>query len=303
MTLVRLARSVGFALAFLILAVSGVYVVIDLARWEWNRAIISALVFLSSLVVLVAMMLFRQLHRLEIRMGTLEHQRRTDVLVTDVLGTLRATNIAGAQQRFRWLDQPPDRLSVFVPVLLGAGVVLSFVAYLIERIGGAFAASALDPRTARDLALDLPLGTGVVESDGERAVRESARRPAARAIALVVTMVLAVVLVQGLRELTQSRPDELTAPGATTIIVDIGQRRQIRPLDVVAADLWSSCRSRLPGPVELVAITPTVGERVRLDLDRALGHTGRARVVGCLEDYTLDLVQADVVSIDAAPVD
>jgi hypothetical protein len=32
MTLVRLARSVGFALAILILAVSGVYVVIDLAR-------------------------------------------------------------------------------------------------------------------------------------------------------------------------------------------------------------------------------------------------------------------------------
>ncbi|HEX4983226.1 MAG TPA: hypothetical protein VFV63_16095 [Ilumatobacteraceae bacterium] len=298
MTLVRLARSVGFALAFLILAVSGVYVVIDLARWEWNRAIISALVFLSSLVVLVAMMLFRQLHRLEMRMGALEHQRRD---VTDVLGTLRATNVAGAGQRFRWLEQSPDRLTVFVPVLLGAGVVLSFVAYLIERIGGAFAASALDPRTARELAPDLPLGTGIVEPVGERALREPVRRPAARAVALVVTVVLAVVLVQGLRELTQSRPGELTAPGATTIVVDIGQRRQIRPLEVVATDLWSTCRSRLPGPLELVAITPTVGERVRLDLDRALGHTGRARIVGCLEDYTLDLVQADVVSIDSSP--
>jgi hypothetical protein len=298
MTLVRLARSVGFALAFLILAVSGVYVVIDLARWEWNRAIISALVFLSSLVVLVAMMLFRQLHRLEMRMGALEHQRRD---VTDVLGTLRATNVAGAGQRFRWLEQSADRLTVFVPVLLGAGVVLSFVAYVIERIGGAFAASALDPRTARELAPDLPLGTGIVEPVGERAAREPVRRPAARAVALVVTVVLAVVLVQGLRELTQSRPDELTAPGTTAIVVDIGQRRQIRPLDVVAADLWSSCRSRLPGPLELVAVTPTVGERVRLDLDRALGHTGRARIVGCLQDYTLDLVQADVVSIDSSP--
>jgi hypothetical protein len=98
MTLVRLARSIGFALAFVILAVSGVYVVIDLARWEWNRAIISALVFLSSLVVLVAMVLFRELHRLELRMSALERQGAD---VVGVLGMLRTTNIAAAGRRFR----------------------------------------------------------------------------------------------------------------------------------------------------------------------------------------------------------
>jgi hypothetical protein len=296
-SVVRLARSIGFALAIVILAVSGAYVIIDLARWEWNRAIISALVFLSSLVVLVAMMLFRQLHRLELRMGALERQRGD---AADVLGTIRATNTIAMGRRFRWLEQPPDRLSVFIPVLLGAGVVLSFVAYLIERIGGAFASTALDPRTVRDLAPDLPLGAGVVEPVWHEARREPAHRPAARAAALVVTLVLAVVMVQGLRELTQSRPGELTAPGVTAIVVDIGQSRQIRPLPIVAEDLWSSCRSRLPAPIELVAIVPMVEQQVQLHLDRALGHTGRARLVGCLEDYTLDLVRAEVVSIDTS---
>lgn len=298
MTLVRLARSIGFALAIVILAVSGVYVVIDLARWEWNRAIISALVFLSSLVVLVAMLLFRQLHRLELRMGALERQGADAV---GVLGMLRTTNVAAAGRRFRWLERPPDELGVFIPVLLGAGVVLSFVAYVIERIAGAFATAALDPRTIRELAPDLPLGAGMVEPATGATPHDPGRRPAARAATLVVTLVLAVLLIQGLRELTQSRPDELTAPGTTALVVEIEQSRQIRALPVVAEDLWSSCRSRLPAPIELVAIIPTLSHEVQLHLDRALGRTGRARLTGCLEDYTLDLVKADVLRIETSP--
>jgi hypothetical protein len=69
----------------------------------------------------------------------------------------------------------------------------------------------------------------------------------------------------------------------------------------VAEDLWSSCRSRLPAPIELVAVIPTVGHEVQLHLDRTLGSTGRARLTGCLEDYTLDLVKAEVLSIETSP--
>jgi hypothetical protein len=211
---------------------------------------------------------------------------------------LRTTNIAAAGRRFRWLERPPDTFGVFIPVLLGAGVVLSFVAYLIERIAGAFATAALDPRTVRELAPDLPLGAGMVEPATGARRHDPGHRPAARAATLVVTLVLAVALVQGLRGLTQTRPDELTAPGATALVVEIEQSRQIRPLPVVAEDLWSSCRSRLPAPIELVTIIPTVGHQVRFHLDRSLGSTGQARLTGCLEDYTLDLVRADVLSIE-----
>jgi hypothetical protein len=44
-----------------------------------------------------------------------------------------------------------------------------------------------------------------------------------------------------------------------------------------------------------------VGHEVQLHLDRALGRTGRARLTGCLEDYTLDLIKADVLSIETSP--
>ena len=123
------------------------------------------------------------------------------------------------------------------------------------------------------------------------------RRPAARAATLVVTLVLAVLLVQGLREFNPVAARRVDRPRHHR---PRGRDRAESPdpaLPVVAEDLWSSCRSRLPAPIELVAIIPTMGHEVQLHLDRALGRTGRARLTGCLEDYTLDLVKADVLSI------
>jgi hypothetical protein len=255
------------------------------------------MVFLSSLVVLIGMMLFGQLRRLEQRMAALEQPPRE---AADALVTIRTTNAEGV--RFRWLERVPDRAAVFIPVLLGAGVVLSFLAYLVERIAGAVASATLDRRTVRALAPDLPLGSGVVVpvADGPRA--GPAARRAMRVGGIVLTLVVSLVVVQALRELTQSRPGELYEPGTTTVVVEIGQKRDARPVAAVATDLWSSCRSRLGGDVELTAVQPLADQLVRIDLDRALGRTGRARLIGCLEDYTLDLVRADIVTLESAPL-
>jgi hypothetical protein len=301
MTAGRIARAIGFALATVILVVSGIYVVIDLARWEWNRAVISALVMIAALIVLVAMMLLRQLRRIEERMDALERSRRDDV---DTLGALRSTNSDAARRHFRWLERPPDGLGVFIPVLLGAGVLLSLTAYLVERIAGLFAAATLDPRTARKLAADLPLGADLPRAAQiDPLTSPPVRHRTATAIVLVVTLVLSLAAVAVLRELTQTRPKEVTAAGTTLIVLDIDQRRQDRPLPTVAEDLWGSCRSRLPGDVRLTAITQLDDEHVQIEFDRALGSTGRVRIVGCLQDQTLDLVRADVLSIESTPAD
>ncbi len=276
---------------------SSIYVVIDLARWEWNRAVISALVMIAALIVLVAMMLFRQLHRIEQRMDALE--RSGDV---DTLGALRSANAAAAGRHFRWLERPPDGLGVFIPVLLGAGVLMSLVAYLIERIAGLFAAATLDPRTASKLGADLPLGNGLPPSAQlDPMTRAPVRRRTALVTVLVLTFALSMGAVVLLRELTQTRPGEVASAGSTAVVLDIDQRRQSRPLPTVAEDLFGSCRSRLPGDVELTVITQVDDERVMIEFDRALGRTGRVRIVGCLEDHTLDRVRADVLSIRSTP--
>jgi hypothetical protein len=297
MTPGQVARATGFALAAVILAVSSIYVVIDLARWEWNRAVISALVMIAALIVLVAMMLFRQLHRIEQRMDALE--RSGD---GNTLGALRSANANAAGRHFRWLERPPDGLGVFIPVLLGAGVLMSLVAYLIERIAGLFAAATLDPRTASKLGADLPLGNGLPPlAQLDPMTRPPVRSNTALVTVLVLTLALSTGAVILLRELTQTRPGEVASAGSTAVVLDIDQRRQSRPLPTVAEDLFGSCRSRLPGDVELTVITPVDDERVMIEFDRALGRTGRARIVGCLEDHTLDRVRADVLSIRSTP--
>jgi hypothetical protein len=289
-------RSIGFALATTVLVVSAVYVVIDLARWEWNRAVISALVMLSALIVLVSMILFRQLSRIEHRLDTLERSHHGG----DTLGTLRSANNASARRHFRWLERPPDQVGVFIPVLLGAGVLLSLIAYLIERVAGVFATATLDQRTTRELAPDLPLGDGL-PMHPERGPFDAApaRHPAVATIVVMLTLALSFATVALLRELTQTRPKEVSTAGTTSMVIDIDQRRQIRALPVVSEDLWRVCRSRLPGDVQLTAVTQLDDELVRIEIDRSLGRTGRIRIVGCFEDLTLDLVRADVISVEA----
>jgi hypothetical protein len=299
MSAVRIARSIGFALAAVILAVSGTYVVIDLARWEWNRAVISALVMLAALVVLIAMMLFRQLHRIEQRLDALERRGHD---APDALDVLRSTNNSVARRRFRWLERSQDQLGVFIPVLLGAGVLLSLAAYLVERIAGLFAAATVDQQTIRQLAPDVPLGSGLIHT-AQGPMPPTTRRRSVNAVVVILTVVVSLGAVGALRELTQTRPKEVTAAGTTSIVLDIDQRRQFRPIDVVAEDLWGSCRSRLPGAMELTAITQLDAEQVEIVFDRALGRTGRARITGCLEDLTLDLVRADVLTIESFATD
>ncbi len=299
MTPGQIARTIGVALATVILAVSSAYVVVDLARWEWNRAVISALVMIAALIVLVAMILFRQLRRIEQRLDGLERSR--DV---DTLGALRSANDNAARRHFRWLERSPDGLGVFIPVLLGAGVLMSLVAYLIERVAGLFAAATLDPRTAAKLGADLPLGNGLpLSTQLDPMMRPPGRRSSSTATVLVLTLALSVGAIVLLRELTQTRPGEVAAAGTTAVTLDIDQRRQSRPLPTVAEDLFGSCRSRLPGDVELTAITQVDDERVMIEFDRSLGRTGRVRIVGCLEDHTLDRVRADVLSIESTPAD
>ena len=58
--------------------------------------------------------------------------------------------------RFQWLSRP-DQLNVFVPVLLGAGVLLTGLAWLVERLARATARPVAEDQLAGRLArLRLP---------------------------------------------------------------------------------------------------------------------------------------------------
>jgi hypothetical protein len=146
------ARRLGLLAAFVTLAASGAYVFVYLYRWEWNRAQVSAAIFIAAEVGLVGWLLADRLCRLERRIDhsalDAEHRR---------LQILRTTAPA-PRANFRWLVNP-EHSNVFIPVLLGAGAVLSGMAWIVERVAKATAGRVAEHGLARELGeLDLPSG-------------------------------------------------------------------------------------------------------------------------------------------------
>lgn len=70
-------------------------------------------------------------------------------------------------QTFAWLTRRPNDTSVFVPILLGAGVVFSALAWAVERVARLTARPAAENSLARRLdSLALPRG-GLIGKDEE----------------------------------------------------------------------------------------------------------------------------------------
>jgi hypothetical protein len=277
-----------------VLAVSGVYLLVYLYRWEWNRALIAGLFFLAAELAFIGSTIRADIRALAARTDALEAsaQRR----LHSVLGA------AGTRpaRPFQWLDDAVESgAGVFVPVLLGAGVILSAAAFVVERMAGAVAHSTLDHTSARRLVQLEPPAGGLLASRPSAttaAAAHPARRAsvASRAVALATVALLVVAAVQLLAGATQTRPSSAD-PGATVVELSVAQRRTDRPVIEAAEALVVACNGALPSHAEVSGVTALENDRVRLEVSTRLGEPQRRRFFGCLEDATLDLVDARVV--------
>ena len=147
------ARRIGALAAVVTLLAAGGYVFVYLYRWEWNRAQIAAAIFVAVEVGLVGWLVSDRIRRLERRF----EQSDRDAAVARRRQVLRDT-APPPRVTFAWLTRT-DRSSVFIPVLLGAGAVLSGLAWVVERISRATAGRAAEHGLAHRLGtLDHPSG-------------------------------------------------------------------------------------------------------------------------------------------------
>ena len=125
---------------------SGSYVFVYLSRWEWHRALLAAILFLVALVVLSLAVVLRRIGQLQDRLTAQAVRDREP----RVLRRLHEAPVAPSP--FPWL-RPEDlsRTSIFIPVLLGSGVVVSGLAWLVERLAGSSARAGVERELARDL--------------------------------------------------------------------------------------------------------------------------------------------------------
>ena len=151
------ARRLGMLATIAVMAASGSYVFVYLYRWEWNRALISAAIFVAAEIALFAAILLARFARLDRRVESLAGgPPPTDERVRRRLHE----NAPAPAKPFAWLDR--SQTNVFVPVLLGAGIVLSGLAWLVDRIARVTAGPSVENDLARRLSTLQPPPGGLL---------------------------------------------------------------------------------------------------------------------------------------------
>ena len=160
------ARQVGTALLLVVLLTAGTYVLVYLYRWEWTRAQFAFLLFVAAEVALLGVLL----------VGRLERSAPPAAVDRTVLDDLRST--APAHRPFAWLSPRNGEMSVFVPILMTAGVLLAALAWLVERVASHTAVPALERSLARRLGnLALPASLLTPDDDPEDLLLPTRVRP------------------------------------------------------------------------------------------------------------------------------
>ncbi len=155
------ARRWGYVAAFLTVAASGAYFFVYLNRWEWNRALTAGVILLAAEIALFGALTLDHIRRLR-RTLTAHAQSQRDP-DPNVLAHIRES-APRPRNQFAWLR--PDTTNVFVPILLGAGVVFSGIAWVMERVARATAARSMERGLAVRLgSLALPQRLIVRDAD------------------------------------------------------------------------------------------------------------------------------------------
>jgi hypothetical protein len=122
------------------LLAGGFYMVVSLNRWEWNRALFFGLIVLIAEVALATGLVLR-------RLGRLEYRTRVDPAVAGILRETRPPS----PDRFAWLRDSTKELNVFITFLIGGGVILSAIAWMVDRIASNTSSPAGEQKLARQL--------------------------------------------------------------------------------------------------------------------------------------------------------
>jgi hypothetical protein len=153
------ARFIRSVLGGVTLAASGAYTFVYLYRWEWNRALMSAAIFVAAEVAVMGSVLAERLKSINKRLDAqVDHEARAarseaaragDMSRRQRVDRIRET-APPARVSFDWLARP-QHMNVFVPVLMGAGVLMSGLAWVVERL----ARATVRPMAERGLAAQL----------------------------------------------------------------------------------------------------------------------------------------------------
>ena len=282
------AKWISYAIGGVALVAAGFYIFIYLYRWEWNRAIMAGVLFIAAEIGLVAALILDRLKKMEERLND-----RSAPMNLDSLQDIQ-DSAPEPRRHFAWLTDQ-DKVGVFVPVLMGAGVVISGIAWCVERLAASTARPLLERRLALRLApLSLPDG-GLTGTAALRTIPPaSSRKDLLKRLFLSLSLAVALTVgIDQLGDLTQDRPDVVVG-GSTTLVLDVSIKdADLGSTTAAAQTLWMACRGTVSNQMTgLELVSPG---RVSLAFEPALGNYSMRRLNGCLEDGTIDGLSATLV--------
>jgi hypothetical protein len=143
-------KSIAWLAGIATLVAGAVYMVVSLNRWEWNRALFFGLIVLIAEVGLATGLILRKLSLMS----------RAD---PETLAVLRETRDP-SPDRFAWLKESNGQLNVFITFLVGGGVLLSGMAWVVDRMASKTTTPVGEERLAEQLhMISYPPGGLVVD--------------------------------------------------------------------------------------------------------------------------------------------
>ena len=115
---------------------------------------------------------------------------------------------------------------------------------------------------------------------------------------IVATLALVGALGGGtfvMMEATQNRPDVRVPGSVTTVDFTVSTNGYHRGDAGAATALWAVCSATVGGRVS--PVPEAHGDGWRVTVEPAIGEHGENRLVGCIEDVTLDRVLGNVTSL------
>jgi len=135
-------KIIGWLAGIGTLLAGALYMIVSLNRWEWNRALFFGLIVLIAEVGLATGLVLRRLARLEYAAN------RPDPTILKLL----RENRPPTPDRFAWLrDSAARDLNVFITFLVGGGVMISGIAWVVDRVASKSSSPIGDERLARQL--------------------------------------------------------------------------------------------------------------------------------------------------------
>ena len=134
----------------------GAYVFVYLYRWEWNRALMMAAFFIAAEIALATALVLRAVAA-----------RQPQPTLPDPAVTRRLRDSAPRHDHFAWLGMEGDRTSVFITMFVGGGILVSGLAWALDRIAGRTAGRKMEAQLAEQLTTIAFPADGLVVDETE----------------------------------------------------------------------------------------------------------------------------------------